>query len=322
MLGPYGLTATPLLLAPMAGVSDGAFRTVCRAHGATACYTEMISAKALCYQDQKTRLLLPLPTEERVIVQLFGHEPQVVEQAIRLLANRNTMGFDLNMGCPAPKIFNNGEGCALMKDLALASRIITAAVRTADRPISVKFRAGVDEQHKNAVEFAKMAEAAGAAVLCIHGRTRAQQYAGRADRQLIAAVKQAVAIPVIANGDIDSPAEARDMLEQTGADALMIGRGALGNPFVFEQITSALAGSPVPLPTAAQKLDALLWHITLLVELKGEHTALREARKHVPWYLKGIPGAASLRRQINALQTMDQLRALCVLALHPNEGRE
>lgn len=322
MLGPYGLTATPLLLAPMAGVSDGAFRTVCRAHGATACYSEMISAKALCYQDQKTRLLLPAPTEDRVIVQLFGHEPQVMEQAVGLLTQQNALGFDLNMGCPAPKIFNNAEGCALMKNLTLASRIIKTAVRSTQRPVSVKFRAGVDEQHRNAVEFARMAEDAGAAVLCIHGRTRAQQYAGRADRGLIAAVKQAVAIPVIANGDIDSPAEARDMLEQTGADALMIGRGALGNPFVFEQIAAALDGRPVSFPTAGQKLDALLWHIALLVELKGEQTALREARKHVPWYLKGMPGAASLRRQINTLQTMEQLRALCALALQSHEGRE
>lgn len=293
-------------LAPMAGVADAALRTVCRAEGAAYSVSEMISAKALLYQDAKTRILLRRAENEYpYAVQLFGSEPETMAEAAKKV--RELCGceiIDLNMGCPVGKVVRNGEGSALMRDLPLAGRIIEAVANAVDVPVTVKFRKGWDKGSVNAVEFARMAESAGAQALCVHGRTRAQLYAGRADWDIIREVKQAVSIPVMANGDVLEPEDAPHILSVTGADFVMIGRGAMGNPWLFSRANAALAGRDIPpMPGVKARADMAEKQFRIALEDKGEKIACLEARKHFCWYLRGIPFAGYAKEKIAAVAT-------------------
>ena len=302
-----------MVLAPMAGVTDRAFRQICREQGAALTVTEMVSAKALTYGDKKTPGLLALgETEHPVAAQIFGHEPETMAEGAKIA--REISGcdiIDINMGCPAPKIAGNGDGSALMRDPALAARVIEAVVHAVDVPVTVKFRKGWDEKSVNCVEFARMAEQAGAAAIAVHGRTRAQQYSGSADWDAIAAVKQAVSIPVIANGDVAVPEDAVRILEHTGADAVMVGRGALGDPWIFSRANALLdTGVCPPLPLFAERIDTAVRQIELAAAYKGERVAMLEARRHVNWYLKGQSGLKAFKMRICALERLDELYPL------------
>ena len=302
-----------LALAPMAGVTDRAFRQICRDHGAALTVTEMVSTKALCYQDKKTPRLLELAENETAAAaQIFGHEPETMAEGAKIArAVSGCAIIDINMGCPAPKIVNNGDGAALMRDPALAAKAIEAVVRAVDVPVTVKFRKGWDEKSVNCLEFARMAEASGAAAVAVHGRTRAQQYSGTADWDIIRAVKQAVSIPVIANGDVAEPEDAVRILDYTGADMAMIGRGALGDPWIFERANALLeTGVCPPLPPFAVRIDTAVRQIELAAEQKGEHIALLEARRHVNCYLKRQSGLKAFKTRICALERMEQLYEL------------
>lgn len=302
-----------LALAPMAGVTDRAFRTLCKEYGAEYMVTEMISAKGLHYNDKKTAILADFADDERPIaIQLFGREEAFVAEAVQTVIERfSPDAVDLNMGCPMPKIVNNGEGSALMRDLPQAGRVIAAAVKAAQTtPVTVKFRTGWDASHINAPELAHIAQECGAAALCIHGRTREQLYRPGVDLQTIRAVKQAVRIPVFGNGDIQSARDAVRMRELTGVDGFMIGRGAQGNPFLFAQICDAMEGKEPRIVTLEERVRTALRHIELLVFYKGEHTGILEARKHVGWYLHGIAGSAELRFRINTATTKEQMEEI------------
>lgn len=296
-----------IFLAPMAGVTDLAFRIICDRFGAGLSYTEMVSAKALSFSDKKTNTLMKtenLPTA----VQLFGSEPDIMAQAVPEV-EQHGLFTDINMGCPAPKIAGNGEGSALMKNLDKAERIIGAICDKATKPVTVKMRSGWDEDHINAVELARIAEKCGAAAVTVHGRTREQYYSGKADRGIIKKVCDAVSIPVIANGDIFTAQDAKSMLEETGAAAVMIGRGSQGNPWIFRQISELFSlGEVLTNPTAEERITLAMEHITLLCDLKGEYIGIREARKHASWYIKGISGAAQLRNKINMATSLDEMR--------------
>lgn len=306
-------TEFPVLLAPMAGVTDLAFRELCRAMGADFSYTEMISAKGLYYGSERTASLLAAsPLERPYGVQLFGADPEIVSEMAKRLANESHPGLaliDLNMGCPARKIISNGEGSALMRDLPRAARIIEAAAKASSLPITVKFRKGFDAAHSNAVAFGRMAEESGAAMLTVHGRTREQMYSGKADWDSIAAVKAAVSIPVIGNGDVFSGQDALALREHTGCDGIMVARGAEGNPFIFREIKAALAGEPYVPPTSAERIDTALAHAQRLVECRGARAVI-EMRKHVAWYLSGMRGASALRAQVNGIGSLAELEAM------------
>ena len=302
-----------VVLGPMAGVTDFAFRALCRAQGAALTTTEMISAKALVYKDEKTKALLYLPPEEHpAAVQIFGHEPAVMAEAAGLALELSGADIlDINMGCPVGKIVRAGDGSALMRDPELAGRIVEAVVRAVDRPVTVKFRKGWDGGSVNAVDFARVCEQAGAAALAVHGRTRAQMYAGRADWDVIREVRQAVSIPVAANGDVFSGADAAHILRYTGAALGMIGRGAFGNPWLFAQASAAVGGEPEPpLPPLNERMDAAVGQIEALAAYNGERIACLEARHHMPWYLHGVPHSAVYRNQLVHVETLEELRRI------------
>lgn len=309
-IGNVGLSS-PFLLAPLAGITDGPFRRLCSEAGAGLVYSEMVSAKGLWYKDKNTGGLLEiLPGEGPVAYQLFGHEPEIMAFAARELDKRDNVIFDINMGCPVPKIVKNGEGSALMKNPDLAHDVVAAAVKNTSKPVTVKIRAGWDADSINAVEVAHAVSAAGASAIAVHGRTREQYYSGKADWSVIAAVKRAVDIPVIGNGDVTDGASALRMVEETGCDFVMVARGALGNPWIFRELNAAWRGDPLPPPpTKEDKKQMMLRHFNDVLDLKGEYVAVREMRKHVGWYLKGVPGAAAFRGKINQINSADELRA-------------
>lgn len=291
----------------MAGVADRAFRQLCKEYGAAYLVSEMVSAKGLTMGSKKSAELLEVDAVEHpCAVQLFGGEPQSMAAAVELAMHSSPDIIDINMGCPAPKIAGNGGGSALMRDIGLAEQIIKAVCTASPVPVTVKFRKGWDSGTINGVEFAKMAEQSGAAAVTIHGRTREQMYAPPVDWDIIASIKQAIKIPVIGNGDVVSPETARSMYDHTGCDLVMVGRGSLGNPWLFGQIADYLAtGCYTPTPTLPERMAVMLRHIELLVQYKGENVGMREARKHCGWYMSGMRGASSLRRMSGSLAVLD-----------------
>lgn len=294
-------------LAPMAGVTDWAYRTVCAELGAALTVTEMVSSRALVYQDKKSIGLLKKTPTGICGAQIFGNDPEIMAQGAKLALQHSGCDFiDINMGCPMPKIVNNGDGSALMKDPALAGKIVRAVADAVDVPVTVKTRIGWDRGSINVVELAKILQDNGAAALAVHGRTKSMLYSGRADWDTIRDVKQAISIPVIANGDIFGPQEALQCLKRTVADCVMIGRSAFGNPWIFSQVNAALSGDEIPeLPPLSQRIDIALRQFELAKEDKGEHIACLEARKHFAWYLRGVPHSSYYKERSSAISTAE-----------------
>lgn len=299
----------PVILAPMAGVTDLPFRLLCKEQGAGLVCTEMVSANAIFYKNKNTMELMKIHEKEGAVsLQLFGSDPEILSGMAKEIEGLPFTFLDFNMGCPVPKVVNNGEGSALMKNPRLAEKILSGLVKAVNKPVTVKIRKGFDEEHVNAVEIAKIAEACGVAAIAVHGRTREQYYSGKADWDIIAKVKEAVRIPVIGNGDVDSPQAAADLLNRTGCDGVMIGRAAQGNPWIFRQVTHFLEkGELLAPPGKEEKRELILRHAAMLLVCKGEYTAVREMRKHLAWYTAGMPHSARFRSMINAMETMEML---------------
>lgn len=310
-IGNIELSA-PLALAPMAGITDLPFRLICRRLGCGMTVSEMVSAKGLLYKNVKTTEMLRIDDGERpTAIQLFGSVPAELAEAARMVEASGADMIDFNMGCPVPKIVNNGEGSALMKDPKLAEQILTAMVKKLHKPVTVKFRKGFNDSNINAVEFAKMAESCGVAAVAVHGRTREQYYSGKADWDIIRQVKEAVSIPVWGNGDVFTPEDAKRMKEETGCDGIMVARGAKGNPWLFKRILHYLeTGELLPPPTAEEVKKMIVRHGTLQTEFRGEEIAMREMRKHVAWYTAGFPHSSALRNDINQVATLEELERL------------
>jgi len=296
----------------MAGVTDLPFRLLCKEQGAGLLCMEMVSAKAVCYRNRNTEAMLSIdPGETPVSLQLFGSDADIISETAARLEEHPFSVLDLNMGCPVPKVTGNGEGSALMKNPALVEEIVSKTVKAIRKPVTVKIRKGFDEDHINAVEIARIAEACGASAVTVHGRTREQYYHGRADWDIIRQVKEAVDIPVIGNGDVVSPASAEEMLSQTGCDGVMIGRGARGNPWIFRQILHWMkTGEEEERPPVEEVKAMILRHARLLAEYKGMYTGIREMRKHVAWYTAGFPNSSRLRAEVNKVESLDELEDL------------
>ena len=300
------------VLAPMAGVTDLPFRLLCREQGAGLLCMEMVSAKAISYHNKNTIALLKIaPEENPVALQLFGSEPELMAEVAASIEDLPFDILDINMGCPVPKIVNNGEGSALMKDPALAGKIVESITKAIKKPVTVKIRKGFTEDSVNAVEMAKRLEASGVAAIAVHGRTREQYYSGKADWEIISQVKEAVSVPVIGNGDVDSPEKAKALLDETGCDGIMIGRAAEGDPWIFKRVNHYLeTGELLPLPTREERREMILRHAKMQLDEKGENCGMREMRKHVAWYTAGLPHSARLRGMVGEISTYQDLEVL------------
>lgn len=306
-----------VFLAPMAGVTDLPFRLLCKEMGCGLVYSEMVSAKGILYDNENTKKLLDVEEKEHpVAVQLFGSDPEILGQMAKKIADHPIDILDVNMGCPAPKIVKNGEGSALTKTPELVGEIVAAMTAAQKKPVTIKIRKGFDQMHLNAVEVAKIAEKNGAAAIAVHGRTREQFYSGKADWDVIKAVKEAVQIPVIGNGDVVTPQDAKNLLTYTGCDAIMVGRAAQGNPWIFQRILHFLeTGETLPEPTTKERVEKALCHARMLIDYKGDYIGIREMRKHMAWYLKGQPDAAWMRGKINAIVSYEEMEALLMTYL-------
>ena len=304
--------ANPYILAPMAGVTDRPFRLLCKEQGAGLLCMEMISAKALQYKNRNTKALLSIdPREYPVSLQLFGSDPKIISEQAKAIEELPFQILDINMGCPVPKVVKNGEGSALMKNPKLVYEIVYQTARAIEKPVTVKIRKGFDDTCVNAVEIARVIEEAGGAAVAVHGRTREQYYSGQADWEIIRKVQEAVSIPVIGNGDVTSGEKALKMKEETGCDGIMIGRGAQGNPWIFQDLLEYERTGQMPgRPSAKELKETMLRHARLQIEFKGGYLGIREMRKHVAWYTKGLPGSAKLRDEINQVESYEELEAL------------